>query len=102
MTVEEVKQETEILLKITGRIDTNTSTQLQAEVLKSLQKMPNLTLDLKECDYVSSAGLRTFLIAQKTASAKGRKVQIKKYMPGCRGYPEQIRIYKIHRNRGIR
>ena len=53
MTVEEVKQETEILLKITGRIDTNTSTQLQAEVLKSLQKMPNLTLDLKECDYVS-------------------------------------------------
>ena len=46
MTVEEVKQETEILLKITGRIDTNTSTQLQAEVLKSLQKMPNLTLDL--------------------------------------------------------
>ena len=34
MTVEEVKQETEILLKITGRIDTNTSTQLQAEVLK--------------------------------------------------------------------
>ena len=75
MTVEEVKQETEILLKITGRIDTNTSTQLQAEVLKSLQKMPNLTLDLKECDYVSSAGLRTFLIAQKTA--KGGKFKLK-------------------------
>ena len=77
MTVEEVKQETEILLKITGRIDTNTSTQLQAEVLKSLQKMPNLTLDLKECDYVSSEGLRTFLIAQKTASAKGGKFKLK-------------------------
>ena len=93
MTVEEVKQETEILLKITGRIDTNTSTQLQAEVLKSLQKMPNLTLDLKECDYVSSA---------EDGVGKRRKVQIKKFMPGCRGYPEQIRIYKIHRNRGIR
>lgn len=70
MNIKEIKKDNEIILAITGRIDTNTSVQVQAEILKGYQKTNCLTLDLKEVDYVSSAGLRTLLIAQKTAKSK--------------------------------
>lgn len=70
MNIKEIKKDNEIILAITGRIDTNTSVQVQAEILKGYQKTNCLKLDLKEVNYVSSAGLRTFLIAQKTANSK--------------------------------
>lgn len=76
MTINEKKEGQEIILQIEGRIDTNTSSVLQAEVLRALQKTNALTLDLEKTDYVSSAGLRTFLIAYKTADAKGGTFQL--------------------------
>ena len=76
MTIKEIKKNNEIILQIEGRIDTNTSAVLQDKVLKSLQKSSYLTLDLTETDYVSSAGLRTFLIAYKTAVSKGGSFQL--------------------------
>lgn len=76
MEVKEIKKDNGITLKVTGRIDTNTSSALQSEILKVLQKTDMLTVDLEEVSYVSSAGLRTFLIAQKTVAAKGQKVSI--------------------------
>lgn len=76
MEIKEVKKDKEIVLKVSGRIDTNTSGALQSELLKVLQKTDMLTVDLAEVPYVSSAGLRTFLIAQKTVSAKNKKMVI--------------------------
>lgn len=81
MTVEEMKEETGITLKVQGRIDTNTSVQLQDKLLKALQKTRELTLDLEGSDYVSSAGLRTFLIAQKTAMATGGTFKLRHVNP---------------------
>lgn len=71
MKIKEIKKEDRIILEIDGRIDTNTSTLLQEEVLKAFRKSKNVSLDLKSVPYVSSAGLRTFLIAHKTAQSKG-------------------------------
>lgn len=71
MNIQEVKNEDKITLEVEGRIDTNTSILLQEAVLKAFQKCKNVTVDLKEVSYVSSAGLRTFLIAHKTAESKG-------------------------------
>lgn len=84
MTINEIKDNDKITLVVEGRIDTNTSTQLQAEVLKAMQKTNTLVLDLDGTDYVSSAGLRTFLIAHKTALAKSGTFCLKNVNEGIR------------------
>lgn len=76
MTINEKKNGQEIILQVEGRIDTNTSVTLQTQILHVLQKTNALTLDLEKTDYVSSAGLRTFLIAYKTAESKGGSFQL--------------------------
>ena len=66
-----------ITLDIEGRVDTNTSSALQMEILNSFQKTSKLVLDFQQVVYVSSAGLRALLIGQKTAmSKKGSMVLI--------------------------
>lgn len=71
MTITASKKEDEILLQIEGRVDTNTSSELQTEILNGFQKQNKLTLDFEKVVYVSSAGLRALLIGQKTAVSKG-------------------------------
>ena len=70
MNITETRNDDIIILKIDGRVDTNTSPQLQDQILKSFQKVNSLVLDFQDCAYVSSAGLRALLIGQKTASSK--------------------------------
>lgn len=76
MTIKK-RQEAEItFLEIEGRIDTNTSPQLQAELLKVFQGASYVTLDFAKVQYVSSAGLRALLIGQKTATSKKAKLEL--------------------------
>ncbi|MFG6326111.1 MAG: STAS domain-containing protein [Lachnospiraceae bacterium] len=70
MRIETVKEENRIILKVEGRIDTNTSKEFQSELLLAFQKQNEVAADLKDVDYVSSAGLRAMLIAYKTAESK--------------------------------
>lgn len=70
MKIESVKEENKIILKVTGRIDTNTSNEFQSELLLAFQKQSEVVADLNGVDYVSSAGLRAILIAYKTAGSK--------------------------------
>lgn len=70
MRIETVKEENRIILKVEGRIDTNTSKEFQSELLLAFQKQNEVVADLKAMDYVSSAGLRAMLIAYKTAESK--------------------------------
>lgn len=76
MTVNEIKNEGEIRLEISGRVDTNTAPQLQQAILVAFQKEKNLILDFKDVKYISSAGLRALLIGEKTAKSKGGKMVI--------------------------
>lgn len=76
MRITESREENKIILKIEGRIDTNTSRELQAKILLCLQKSLHMILDMEQVDYVSSAGLRTLLIGEKTANAKNGSMQI--------------------------
>ncbi len=84
MNISEIKNNDEIILEISGRIDTNTSVEVQKEVLKVFQKTNMLTMDLKAVDYVSSAGLRVFLISQKTAMSKKGKFTLKNVSDGVK------------------
>lgn len=70
MKITENRTEDTILLTVEGRVDTNTSPQLQERLLKAFQKGSRVILDLEQVEYVSSAGLRALLIGQKTANSK--------------------------------
>lgn len=70
MQITEKRDNEIITIAIEGRVDTNTSPQVQDAILKSFQKVNQVVLDFSKCSYVSSAGLRALLIGQKTASSK--------------------------------
>ena len=65
MTIEIKKNTDEIVLKITGRLDTITAPALDKTINENLGAIKNLILDFKSLEYISSAGLRVLLNAQK-------------------------------------
>lgn len=60
-----------LVIAVEGRLDTVTAPELEAEFSQSLGDAEELTLDLGKLDYMSSAGLRLLLLAQKTMMKKG-------------------------------
>ncbi len=70
MTVTESVVGDKVQLNVSGRIDMASSDQLLSAILAGFQKAKNLILDLEKVDYISSAGLRSLLIGQKTANSK--------------------------------
>ena len=61
-----------LTISLDGRLDTTTAPQLEAEVTKSLDGITDLTIDMANLVYVSSAGLRVLLKAQKTMNKQGK------------------------------
>ena len=57
-------------IAVSGRIDTRTAPELE-EMVRSLDEITDLTFDFKDVQYISSAGLRVILIAQKTMNKQG-------------------------------
>ena len=74
MTINKNVQGTEIEIALVGRLDTTTAPQLEAELKQSLNGATALTLDFAGLEYLSSAGLRVLLAAQKTMGKQGRMV----------------------------
>ena len=74
MTIEKTVTENALDLKISGRLDTTTAPQLEAELKQIVGEITELTLDFFELEYMSSAGLRVLLAAQKVMNNQGRMV----------------------------
>ena len=71
MNIKVNKENKKVTVSVSGRVDTNTSPELLEQLKKAMADAEELILDLDGVDYVSSAGLRVILFAQKTMSAKG-------------------------------
>ena len=68
----EVKRNTEeIIIEIAGRLDTNTAPTLDKTINDVISDATNLVLDIKLLEYISSAGLRVLLSAQKKMQKNG-------------------------------
>lgn len=65
---------TTLRLSLKGRLDTTTAPQLEAEFKRSLDGITLLELDFDQLEYLSSAGLRVILAAQKTMNKQGKMV----------------------------
>ena len=71
MTIEIRKNAEEIVLEITGRLDTITAPALDKTINENLGEIKSLILDCKNLEYISSAGLRVLLSTQKKLQQKG-------------------------------
>ena len=65
MTIEIKKNAEETIIEIVGRLDTITAPTLDKTINEDIGDTKKLVLDLKEMEYISSAGLRVLLAAQK-------------------------------------
>ena len=62
----EIKKNAEVtIIEIVGRLDTTTAPMLEKAINEDIGDTKNLVLDLKAVQYISSAGLRVLLGAQK-------------------------------------
>lgn len=65
------QKEDALLITLEGRLDTTTSPELEKELKENLDGVENLILDFEKLEYISSAGLRVLLSAQKVMSRQG-------------------------------
>ena len=65
MTIEIKKTAVETTIRIAGRLDTITAPTLDKTINEEIGDTKNLILDMKSLEYISSAGLRVLLGAQK-------------------------------------
>lgn len=70
MQIQKIHNGTTLRLALEGRLDTMTSPELEAELKGSTDGVEELVLDLTNLEYISSAGLRVILSAQKLMNAK--------------------------------
>ena len=71
MTINKQKNGTELTLAVQGRLDTTTAPELEKEIKTDLDGITELIMDFAKLDYISSAGLRVLLSAQKLMSKQG-------------------------------
>ncbi|MBR6050063.1 MAG: STAS domain-containing protein [Clostridia bacterium] len=71
MTITKTQNGSELTVVVAGRLDTMTAPELEKELNESLEGVTALTFDLIKLDYVSSAGLRVLLSAQKKMNKQG-------------------------------
>ena len=74
MNISKQEQDGELLVKPVGRLDTNTSKELEDAIMPELDGCNALKLDFSELQYLSSAGLRVLLSVQK--KMKGKKFSL--------------------------
>lgn len=74
MTIEKNQEGLKLTISVVGRLDTVTAPDLEKEIKDSIEGISELVMDFEKLDYISSAGLRVLLSAQKTMNKQGSMV----------------------------
>jgi anti-sigma B factor antagonist len=74
MTIEKAQDGSKLTLTLNGRLDTTTAPRLEAELKHSINDIETLILDFTGLEYLSSAGLRVLLAAQKVMNKQGEMI----------------------------
>lgn len=74
MTVTKAFEGSELTLTVAGRLDTSTAPLLETELKRSIDNVTKLTFDFSDLEYISSAGLRVLLSAQKVMNKQGEMI----------------------------
>jgi anti-sigma B factor antagonist len=73
----------QLVVSLKGRLDTVTSVEFSAAVGKEEIKEPVVVVDMKELEYISSAGLRALLALKKSLAAQKKELEIHNLNPVC-------------------
>ena len=71
LNINKTANASELTIALEGRLDTTTAPELEKEIKESLDGVTTLTIDMATLDYISSAGLRVLLSAQKIMNKQG-------------------------------
>jgi len=71
MKITKTKNGSALTIALEGKLDTTTAPELDQAFKESLEGISNLVIDMEKLEYISSAGLRTLLVAQKTMNQQG-------------------------------
>ena len=71
LNIEKNRRDDSLTLALSGRLDTTTAPELEETLRAELEGVRSLELDFTELDYISSAGLRVLLGAQKVMNRQG-------------------------------
>ena len=71
LNIEKTVNELTLSLTLSGRLDTTTAGDLEKSIKESIDGVNTLTIDMEQLEYISSAGLRVLLSAQKTMNKQG-------------------------------
>lgn len=71
MDIEKKQDESKLFIKVSGRLDTQTSPQLEECVKGKLDGITELKIDMADLEYISSAGLRVLLMISKIMKNQG-------------------------------
>ena len=74
MKIVKTQENQSLTLQLEGRLDTTTAPALEQELKDSLNGITHLVLDMEQLAYLSSAGLRVILAAQKQMNKQGQMV----------------------------
>ncbi len=74
MNITQSKEGTKLTIGLEGRLDTTTAPQLETELKSALDGVTELVFEIKDLAYISSAGLRVLLSAQKVMNKQGSMV----------------------------
>ena len=72
MTINKTQNGSTLVIALEGRLDTVTAPMLELEMMDILDGVTDLTLDLENLEYISSAGLRVLMSAYKRLYGKGK------------------------------
>lgn len=71
MIINKEMEQNTLIVSLEGRLDTNTAPLLERELMDSIGAIEGVVLNLSRLEYISSAGLRVILKAQKSMNGKG-------------------------------
>ncbi len=74
MNITQNKEGSKLTIGLEGRLDTTTAPQLENELKTAVDGVEELVFDMKDLAYISSAGLRVLLSAQKVMNKQGTMV----------------------------
>lgn len=74
MNITQNKEGSKLTIGLEGRLDTTTAPQLENELKTAVEGIDELVFDMKDLAYISSAGLRVLLSAQKVMNKQGSMV----------------------------
>ena len=72
LNIEKTNNQNELTVKLSGRLDTTTAPILESELRTAVSGIQTLIFDVNELEYISSAGLRVLLSAQKVMNKQGK------------------------------